>query len=818
MLAIKNLAKSRIKFNKNRTLLTAIAIMLTTALLMGIGTSAIGLLDSNRQQAAAESNIHATFKNLTAEQAAILKNHTEIEAVKTQEIFATVEAEDFSGYLAFTKDTKEGIKHGLGNLSEGNYPVKADEICGPPAFFERLGVEPAIGNKLTISFRPNGKGLIQTKEFTICGLLSQADISKLNISESRLSYGAYISEELLKSYIPEDKRSIIAEIRVYGENDLNYDEIIEKIDDVAADIGCAEKDIVYNKQYLITMTDPGTEIAGIVLGLALLVVIFSALAIYSIYYVGVITDIQEIGKLKALGANNKQIKKMLLREGMYVAAGAIPLGLIIGYTIPYFALPAVLNKVAETTPMAFHIEKIQMFSWQILLAVIVVILLTVWISLLKPMRIAAKISPVEAIRYQEAGHKGKLRKGKKAITLFGLSKANLTGNKRRTAVTMLAMGLGCVLFMSLAGTMNSMDAADIAARNIEQGDFRLALDYSANDKEYPENNLDSLQQENIFGSELIDQIEAIDGVEKITRESTLLMSSDFPCQLFAEGNRSSLSAFTEADADKFQKDVKRGSIDYSQMTKENGVIVTTDYFFDDYGLKIGDEIPLTIYDGNREIQLNVKIAATIDSGFDALFLLPQEVYDQLNLQFDDTTDLYITVNQKNYDTVKSALQSIVKDSTVLQLYSMDEEMELGEKSVGIIKYPMYVILVMIAVIGFMNLINTMITSIVTRKHELGVLQAIGLSDRQLVKMLSGEGMVFTAGTLIVSVTLGNIFGYLVFIWAKANHFMSLSAYHFPLGETIALAAVLILGQLIITKFISNRVKKQSLIDRIRSNE
>ena len=77
-------------------------------------------------------------------------------------------------------------------------------------------------------------------------------------------------------------------------------------------------------------------------------------------------------------------------------------------------------------------------------------------------------------------------------------------------------------------------------------------------------------------------------------------------------------------------------------------------------------------------------------------------------------------------------------------------------------------------------------------------------------MLSGEGMVFTAGTLIVSVTLGNIFGYLVFIWAKANHFMSLSAYHFPLIETIALAAVLILGQLIITKFISNRVKKQSL--------
>ena len=131
---------------------------------------------------------------------------------------------------------------------------------------------------------------------------------------------------------------------------------------------------------------------------------------------------------------------------------------------------------------------------------------------------------------------------------------------------------------------------------------------------------------------------------------------------------------------------------------------------------------------------------------------------------------------------------------------------------------MYLILIIIAVIGFMNLINTMITSIVTRKRELGILQAIGLSDRQLTKMLAGEGMVFTAGTLISSVTIGNIFGYLAFLWAKEEHFMSLSRYHYPLAETIALAFALILGQLLLTNFIGKRVRRQSLIDRIRSGE
>ena len=134
------------------------------------------------------------------------------------------------------------------------------------------------------------------------------------------------------------------------------------------------------------------------------------------------------------------------------------------------------------------------------------------------------------------------------------------------------------------------------------------------------------------------------------------------------------------------------------------------------------------------------------------------------------------------------------------------------------KNPLYLLLILIAVIGFINLINTMITSIVTRKKELGILQALGLSDRQLVRMLSGEGLVFTAGTLFISLTLGNAAGYLLFLWAKKEHLMSISRYHYPLWETVGLTLVLLIGQTAITLFINKKVKKESLIDRIRSEE
>ncbi len=430
---------------------------------------------------------------------------------------------------------------------------------------------------------------------------------------------------------------------------------------------------------------------------------------------------------------------------------------------------------------------------------------------------AAKISPIEALRYQESSGKGKFRKGSKSVSLFRLSAANLLRNKKRTVVTIVTMGLSCVLFMSLAGILSSMRAEDLARRTIRTGDFCLALDYEKNDKEYPERNLDSLQQREFFKEEFLAEILALNGVKEIAYDENVLIGSDHPVELFADSQRVDLSWFDREEAEAYRKILEQGEIDYDAMTAENGAVFTSNYFMEEYGLSIGDEIPLTVYDGNREIPLTVRIAASVDVGNNQL-CVTKEVWDKLGIQFDAKTALYISAASEQYDSIKSALQQIVDGEEFFRLYSLDEEMEIGRQTIILVKYPMYLVLVMIAVISFMNLINTMITSIAVRKKELGILQAIGLSDKQLTKMLAGEGLVYTAGTLFASVTIGNIFGYLLFGWAKDSHIMSLSVYHYPLAETILLAAVLIFGQLGITLFISCRVRKESLIDRIRSGE
>ena len=254
------------------------------------------------------------------------------------------------------------------------------------------------------------------------------------------------------------------------------------------------------------------------------------------------------------------------------------------------------------------------------------------------------------------------------------------------------------------------------------------------------------------------------------------------------------------------------------MTAENGAIFTSDTFMDQYGLKIGDTLDLVVYDGDRRIPLTIKVTGSVDAGGSSYFLVPEEVFRNLGIESNAVTDFNIYVSEPQYDEVKAYLTEITAENEFFALYSMDEELKIGQTSVNIIKYPMYLILGMVAIISFMNLINTMITSIITRKREIGVLQAIGLSDRQLRKMLDCEGMVFTVGSLIAALTAGNFFGYLLFLWAKASHMMSISQYHYPLWETVALVAVLLIGQLVCSRVIHGKIRKESLIDRIRHGE
>ena len=118
----------------------------------------------------------------------------------------------------------------------------------------------------------------------------------------------------------------------------------------------------------------------------------------------------------------------------------------------------------------------------------------------------------------------------------------------------------------------------------------------------------------------------------------------------------------------------------------------------------------------------------------------------------------------------------------------------------------------------MNLINTMINSIHIRKKELGIMQAMGMTSAQLSKMLRLEGLFYTLGTLVISIGCGSLLGYAVYLWAKKDHILSITTYHFPVESVIIMILVLTLVQLLLTALLSRSIKKESLIERIRFSE
>ena len=166
------------------------------------------------------------------------------------------------------------------------------------------------------------------------------------------------------------------------------------------------------------------------MGLAgfLLVTVFAGvITIYSIYYVSMLGKVQEYGKLRAIGATRKQIRKLVFREGLAVAGITVPIGLILGSECGVQIMKAVVrhgvsteNILSETMKQLIEDGKVSIIQPWILVLAAVVAFVTVYLALLRPMKIASRITAVEAIRYQgetpkkrRAGKKEKQKKDRK---------------------------------------------------------------------------------------------------------------------------------------------------------------------------------------------------------------------------------------------------------------------------------------------------------------------------------------------------------------------------------------------------------------------
>lgn len=501
-------ALANFRRNKSRNILVGIAVLLTTILLTAVPMVLFGgFVIENEAIKEIYPTYHAMYRNVDEKTAEKMEEDSRIKEIGFREDPAYMIAKNEDIVISMVYADEMVCRENRLNLTKGRLPKKEDEIVVTRGLLKKMGLEGEIGDRITVPYQvseDDGLSLAHEQEFTITGF--QPDSKE---SEEKGIYSAMVSKAFADSVIPKGQHAYRLYVKLAGVDRKVTDEIEAMIKELGEDYGIQERDIVANSDMLTaTYKDP-----AIYMGLAgfLLVTVFAGvITIYSIYYVSMLGKVQEYGKLRAIGATRKQIRKLVFREGFAVAGITVPIGLLLGSISSVQIMKAVVrhgisteNILSETMKQLLEDGKVSIIQPWILVLATVVAFATVYLALLRPMKIASRITAIEVIRYQgektkkrRAGKKEKQRKERKGyeeLSIGKLTLSNLGRNKKRTAITITALGMTGIFFITVATLLSCVNPKTMTEEEI-RSDVCVSINNWIGDKMHPEREIQNIQK------------------------------------------------------------------------------------------------------------------------------------------------------------------------------------------------------------------------------------------------------------------------------------------------------------------------------------
>ncbi|EOH97981.1 ABC transporter permease [Enterococcus pallens] len=825
MKMVNTVAWANTKFHRRKNILTGVAIILTSVLVFLIVT--IGLGTVNTQNAAVNKIFptwHTMYRSVSEENKDKLAQHAAIETYGLRQDVGQIGLDEGSAILLHLDENAQRLNKTA--IDEGRAPESGNEAVFSLTMLKQIGHDQAkLGDELTLPFQrytEDGMGLAEPTAFKIVGLMDDTQTANGNNM-----YAILVSKEFMEANIPSDQRAYRMMIRLAAEEFATTDEVEKEAKKIGKSFNVLESDVVINQEYLFANYVDPAFYSGMIIVIGIILVA-GALTIYSIYYVSLISKVQEFGKLKALGATKKQVHQIVLRENLLVACIAIPIGLVIGMIATKLFFGRIVGILQEGSVLTTTMQQIVrdnevqlIIPWVIALT-IGISLVTVLVASLKPMRLASKIMPIEAMRYTGQNEsKQKKRSGFTELNLERLTGANLARNKKRTLITIVSLGLIGILFVAVSTVFNCMQPEEIAHQLIAE-DFRLGLETWSGDQMNPEREWRKLQQNNPLTPETIAAIRQLPGVEKvdtqeiISGELTSIKEVDT-----GEPLAVSIAGIKESQMKEITKHLEKGSATYEKLTEGN-YLIAGGFMLKNYpDLELGKPTEVIVFDGDKR---SVEKMTIIAAGY-----LPEKIVHSASLIASEKTVralsdnnlikfVDIKANSQQLPAVKKELEAIKGESEFYQLESYEDLLRTWESATLMTVGAGYSILLVLAVVGIMNLVNTTIDSILSRKKELGVMQAIGMSNKQMRKMLQLESLFYAGGIILLSVGIGSIAGYLIYRYAAANALMQIQNYYYPFVQVGLLILVTVVVQLLLTIATTTIVNKESVIQRIQAAE
>ena len=276
-------------------------------------------------------------------------------------------------------------------------------------------------------------------------------------------------------------------------------------------------------------------------------------------------------------------------------------------------------------------------------------------------------------------------------------------------------------------------------------------------------------------------LKAIDGVTEVKIGK----------QLYAYDEKGELHSIAVLDRKLFEKERKGsgvlGTVDYDRASKNNAIFHGWSHFIADTGYEIGDTVSFQLGGKQGEISYQGELQGAFGS-INGAWGITEDTYK--NLGFADAEEnigtIWVDCKKSESKNVEAAIKELLENKDHYELSSFEGEVESLDSMMAIMKTMGYSFLLLIGMITFMNMANTMILNVITRKRELGVLQAVGIPA-----------------------------GYGLFLYGKKAGLTGFDVYHFPSVEILVMIFILAVLQIGLSFMLSRNVKKESLIDRIR---
>ncbi len=543
----------------------------------------------------------------------------------------------------------------------------------------------------------------------------------------------------------------------------------------------------------------------------LLLVIFTGyLIIYNIFQISVAGDIRFYGLLKTIGTTPRQLKRIIRQQALLLCLIGIPVGLLLGYGIGAVLVPVVLRSTQLDAGITTISTSPVIFLGSMLFA-----LLTVLLSCSKPGKMAARVSPVEATKYTDAMQTKKKQRSTRGAKLHQMAFANLGRNKKKTVLVVVSLALSVTLFNALCAFVGGFSMEKYVSS-------RTCADFIVSTPDYFRYNLSAdefITQEQIEDISANTKASLSGTGYAVRKIAYLWMTEDALRQDYARyesaeqldshmsrmehrGNmvmgKTRIEALDNSLFDKLQ--VLDGDI--SPMLEPDNNAIAIAVSLDDYGNlpnpeyypEVGDTITATYADDVKYIDSRTGELCTEDTPEE---YLQAKLYGARDVEYTvcALVDLPYSMSYRyggiGYDAVLSVdtAQRGSGGAAIPMLYLFDTaddadeteaEQYLSKLTAGEFSPLMYeskatarsefaqfrqmflliggILCAIIGLVGLLNFFNAMMTGILSRRREFAVLQAVGMTNRQLKTMLIYEGLFYAMSSVVAAFMLSLVVG------------------------------------------------------------